>query len=41
MSKQRPVNKAEKNRRRQYLIMSAIVLSCAFLLKRDSATTKK
>lgn len=41
MSKQRPVNKPEKNHRRQYLILSAMALGCAFLLKRDSAATKK
>ncbi|MFZ0022212.1 hypothetical protein [Acinetobacter sp.] len=41
MSKQQPVNKVAKSRRRQYLILSAMALGCAFLLKRDSAMAKK
>ncbi|ENX18660.1 hypothetical protein PFCIP103579_1823 [Prolinoborus fasciculus] len=41
MSKQQPVNKTKKSRRRQYLILSAMALGCVFLLKRDSTAAKK
>lgn len=41
MSKQHPVNKAKRSRRRQYLLLSAMTLGCVFLLKRDSAAAKK
>lgn len=41
MSKQHPVNKPKRSSRRQYSLLSAMALSCVFLLKCDSAAAKK
>ena len=41
MSKQHPVPKPEKSRRRRYLILSMMTIGCAVLLKRDSLWPKK